>query len=80
MQGLTDLQMVRMKATADQLLTTSNAANQWPKRDFALFHVLYATAMRVSELIQLDIDRHVENLLGERRSWLSRQLHPARTS
>ena len=57
-QGLTDLQMVRMKAAADQLLTLSTAANQWPKRDYALFHVLYVTAMRVSELIELDIDQY----------------------
>ncbi len=56
-QGLTDLQMVRMNSAADQLLTLSTAANQWPKRDFALFHVLYATAMRVSELISLDIEQ-----------------------
>ena len=57
-QGLSDLQMVRMKAAADQLLTLSTAANQWPRRDFALFHVLYVTAMRVSELIGLDIDQY----------------------
>ncbi len=57
-QGLTELQMVRMKAAADQLLTLSTAANQWPKRDFALFHVLYVTAMRVTELIELDIDQY----------------------
>ncbi len=57
-QGLTDLQMVRMLAAADQLLTLSKGANQWPKRDFALFHVLYVTAMRVTELIQLDLDQY----------------------
>jgi len=57
-QGLTDLQMVRMKAAADQLLTMSTGANQWPRRDFALFHVLYVTAMRVSELIELDLDQY----------------------
>ncbi len=50
--------MVRMKAAADQMLTLSTAANQWPKRDYALFHVLYVTAMRVSELIGLDIDQY----------------------
>ena len=55
-QGLTDLQMVRMKAAADQMLTLATGANQWPKRDYALFHVLHVTAMRVSELIGLDID------------------------
>jgi hypothetical protein len=37
---------------------TLTAANQWPRRDFALFHVLYVTAMRVSELIELDIDQY----------------------
>jgi integrase/recombinase XerD len=57
-QGLTDLQMVRMKAAADQLLTSCTAANQWPRRDFALFHVLYVTAMRVSELVELDVDQY----------------------
>lgn len=57
-QGLTDLQMVRMKAAADQLLTLSTGANQWPRRDFALFHVLYVTAMRVTELIEIDIDQY----------------------
>jgi len=57
-QGLTSLQMVRMKAAADQLLRLSTRANQWPRRDFALFHVLYVTAMRVSELINLDLDQY----------------------
>lgn len=57
-QGLTELQMVRMKSAADQLLVLSTAANQWPRRDFALFHVLYATAMRVSELLNLDFDQY----------------------
>ena len=57
-QGLTDLQMVRMQAAADQLLILSKGANQWPKRDFALFHVLYVMAMRVTELIQLDFDQY----------------------
>ena len=57
-QGLTDIEMVRMKAAADQLVTLSVAANQWPKRDYALFHVLYATAMRVTELTSLDIDQY----------------------
>lgn len=62
-QGLTDLQMVRMKAAADQLLTLSTAANQKPRRDFALFHVLFVTAMRVTELIQLDIDQYDDRYL-----------------
>ena len=57
-QGLTDLQMVRMKAAADQLLVLSTAKNQKPRRDFALFHVLYATAMRVTELIELDFEQY----------------------
>ena len=57
-QGLSDLQMVHMKEAADQMLTLATAANQWPKRDYALFHVLHVTAMRVSELIGLDIDQY----------------------
>lgn len=57
-QGLTDLEMVRMKAAADQLLATSGGANQWPKRDFSAFHVLYATAMRVTEFISLEIEQY----------------------
>lgn len=47
-----------MKAAADQLLTLSSGANQWPRRDYALFHVLYVTAMRVTELISLDLDQY----------------------
>ena len=57
-QGLTDLEMVRMKAAADQLLSLSTGANQWPRRDYALFHVLYVAAMRVTELISLDLDQY----------------------
>jgi len=57
-QGLTDLQMVRMNAAADQLLVLSTGANQWPKRDYASFHVLYTTAMRVSEFIGLELEQY----------------------
>ncbi|MCA9217913.1 MAG: tyrosine-type recombinase/integrase, partial [Planctomycetales bacterium] len=48
----------RMKASADEMLHLSTRANQWPLRDYALFHVLYATAMRVTELINLDLDQY----------------------
>jgi integrase len=47
-----------MKAAADQLLKLSSGANQWPRRDYALFHVLFATALRVSELLALDLDQY----------------------
>lgn len=57
-QGLTDLQMTRMKAAADQLLALSSGVNQWPRRDYALFHVLYVTAMRVTELISLEFEQY----------------------
>ncbi|MEX2170233.1 MAG: tyrosine-type recombinase/integrase [Pirellulales bacterium] len=50
--------MVRMKAAADQLVVLSSGANQWPKRDYALFHVLYATAMCVTELTSLELDQY----------------------
>lgn len=67
-QGLTDLEMVRMRAAADQLVTLSSGANQWPRRDFALFHVLFVSALRVTELISLDMEQyHGKYLLNVRR-------------
>jgi integrase/recombinase XerD len=54
-KGLTDLEVTRLKSAAEQLLHLKTAKNQSPLRDYALFLVLLATGLRVSELLGLDL-------------------------
>jgi integrase/recombinase XerD len=62
-KGLEDLQISRLKSAAEQLLHVSTRANQNPIRDYAALLVLLHTALRVSELLTLDLDQYRDKYL-----------------
>lgn len=53
--GLEPIDVTRLKAAADQLLKLKARKNQLPLRDHAIFWTLLTTALRVSELVRLDL-------------------------
>jgi integrase/recombinase XerD len=53
-KGLTDIEVMRLKSAAEQLLRLKHRRNQQPARDLALFLVLLETGLRISELLALD--------------------------
>ncbi len=57
-KGLTDIEVTRLKAAAEQLVHLKRRRNQHPVRDWAIFQVLLRTGMRVSELLRLDLDQY----------------------
>jgi integrase/recombinase XerD len=57
-KGLTDLQVTRLHAAAEQLLVLKRRRNQFPVRDHAVFLVLLWTGLRVSELLGLDLGQY----------------------
>jgi integrase/recombinase XerD len=57
-RGLEDLQVNRLKSAAEQLLHLNQRANQNPLRDYAVLLMLLHTALRVSELLALDLDQY----------------------
>ena len=57
-KGLSDMELTRLKAAAEQLIHVKRRRNQQPIRDFAIFHVLLRTGLRVSELLRLDLDQY----------------------
>ncbi len=57
-KGLSDIEVTRLKAAAEQLIHLKRRRNQQPTRDFAIFHVLLRTGLRVSELLRLDLDQY----------------------
>lgn len=59
--GLSDLQVNRLKSAAEQLCHGQTRASQQPLRDQALFLSLLHTAMRVSELLALDLKQYKQN-------------------
>jgi len=62
-KGLADLQIHRLKSAAEQLLHLNTRANQNPIRDYAVLLVLLHTALRVSELLSLDLDQYRDKYL-----------------
>jgi integrase/recombinase XerD len=54
-KGLSDLDVMRLRSAAEQLLHLKTAKNQLPLRDYAVFLVLLLTGLRVSELLGLDL-------------------------
>jgi integrase/recombinase XerD len=57
-KGLSDIEVTRLKAAAQQLVHVKRRRNQQPIRDFAIFQVLLRTGLRVSELLRLDLDQY----------------------
>jgi len=57
-KGLTDIEITRLKAAAEQLVHLKRRKNQHPVRDWAIFQVLLRTGLRVSELLRLDLDQY----------------------
>ena len=54
-QGLSELEMTRLKSAAEQLLKLSTRKNQQPRRDYAILQVLYCTGLRVHEMLRLGL-------------------------
>ncbi len=57
-KGLSDTDITRLKAAADQLLVIQTRSMQQPVRDQAMLLVLLDTALRASELIGLDFSQY----------------------
>jgi integrase/recombinase XerD len=57
-KGLTDMEVTRLKAAAEQLLHLKSRRNQNPLRDRAIFLILLHTGLRVSELLALDLGQY----------------------
>jgi site-specific recombinase XerD len=67
-KGLKDIEVTRLKSAAEQLLHLKCRRNQNPIRDYAIFLVLLHTALRVSELLALDLSQYQgKHLLNVRR-------------
>ena len=57
-KGLSDVDVTRLKSAAEQLVELSTRADQTAVRDQSMLLVMLDTALRVSELISLDIDQY----------------------
>jgi integrase/recombinase XerD len=57
-KGLSDIEVTRLKSAAEQLIHIDRRRNQTPIRDFAIFLVLLHTGLRISELLELDLDQY----------------------
>lgn len=57
-KGLSPIELTRLKAAAEQLVYLKRRRNQQPKRDLAIFQVLLRTGLRVSELLNLDLEQY----------------------
>ena len=57
-KGLSDLEVTRLRSAAEQLLHLNTRANQNPIRDQAMLLVFLGTALRVSEIIALDLEQY----------------------
>ena len=57
-KGLSDLEVTRLRSASEQLLKLNTKTNQTAKRDHAILLVLLGTALRVSEIADLDFDQY----------------------
>ncbi len=57
-KGLEDVDVTRLRTAADQLPSLQLKAKQQPLRDKAILLTLLGTALRVSELLSLDLDQY----------------------
>ncbi|MCA9140814.1 MAG: tyrosine-type recombinase/integrase [Planctomycetales bacterium] len=56
-KGLSDLELMRLRAALDQLTQLSNRKHQMPFRNRAIFLTALDTGLRASELVNLDFDQ-----------------------
>jgi integrase len=57
-KGLSDIDVIRLRCAAEQLVHIHRRRNQMPLRDFAIFMVLLHTGLRISELLALDYSQY----------------------
>jgi integrase/recombinase XerD len=57
-KGLSRIERLRLLAAAERLLTLKSRGNQQPLRDHAIFLLLLHTGLRVSELVNLNLDQY----------------------
>jgi integrase/recombinase XerD len=62
-KGLSDVDLMRLRAASEQLTQLKNRRNQRTLRDRALFLTLLHTGLRVSELLALDRRQHCDKYL-----------------
>lgn len=71
-KGLEDLEVNRLKSAAEQLVHINKRKDQNPTRDQAIFLTLLHTALRVSELLSLDLSqykgKHLSNIRRKGKS------------
>lgn len=83
-RGLEDIQVNRLRSAAEQLLHISKRGNQNATRDQAIFLSLLHTALRVSELLSLDLGQYKDDAfhnIQRKGKKITRKLHvpkPAR--
>ena len=67
-QGLTDVEVTRVRSAAEQLVHLQQRKNQQPLKNYALFMVLLHTGLRISELLALNLEQyHGKYLVNVRR-------------
>lgn len=57
-KGLTDVQVTRMLAAGELLMASNTKTLQTAVRDYAMLQLLLGTALRVSEVVNLDLDQY----------------------
>jgi integrase/recombinase XerD len=57
-KGLSDIEVTRLRSASEQLLKLKTGKNQHAVRDNAIFLVLLLTGLRVSELLNIDLDQY----------------------
>ena len=62
-QGLSDLEVRRLKAAAEQLIQSETRADQVPRRNYALLRVFLDSGLRAFEICELEIDQYQEGCL-----------------
>jgi len=62
-KGLSDVEVRRMKAAAEQLMHIETRSDQVPMRNYAILRVLLDAGLRAFELCELDIDQYQDGCL-----------------
>ena len=61
--GLHRHEVVKLMTAANQLVVIRTRGDQFPERDRALFHILLGTALRVSEVCNLNLEQYRDGYL-----------------